>query len=159
MKPASTHSSLLSKYFNKILSFVEVSDPDKCWEWTGVRGNDGYGRHWNLRAHRLVWFIVTGEDPGDRFVCHGCDNRACCNPNHLFLGTHTDNMRDASQKGRLRGFAQKGTSHWRYKITDEEVVEIRNLALLGEMTQKQIAARFGVSPATVSKIKKGKRRL
>ncbi len=76
-----------------------------CWEWTGNRSWNGYGMlhvgKTNKRAHRLAYQFCCGEIPPDKEVCHACDNRLCVNPSHLWLGTRTDNMRDARDKGRL----------------------------------------------------------
>lgn len=76
--------------------------PDGCWEWVGAKSY-GYcnyqGKQWY--AHRLAWTLTFGEIPKGMFVCHICDNPACCRPTHLFLGTNADNLQDASRKGRL----------------------------------------------------------
>lgn len=82
-----------------------VCDGD-CWEWRHLRGPKGYGK-FNLgsssyRAHRVAYFLATGDQPNDKFVCHSCDNPCCVNPAHLWLGTPRDNMRDMIAKGRKR---------------------------------------------------------
>jgi hypothetical protein len=97
------HSDLALRLSNKAVCRVKTG----CWEWVGkARSNEGgygsiryLGRQWVIS--RLVWTLVAGTPPD--FVLHRCDNPPCFNPAHLFLGTHTDNMQDASRKGRLRG--------------------------------------------------------
>lgn len=80
--------------------------PEACWPWTGSRTRTGYGkcsvdgRH--VAAHRLAWQLTNGPIPDGLHVLHRCDNPPCCNPGHLFLGTHTDNVRDMLAKGRGR---------------------------------------------------------
>lgn len=76
-----------------------------CFEWQGYRNAGGYGRYSQKLAHRLAYSFAKG-DPGNLTVCHTCDNPPCCNPDHLWLGTQQDNLRDAMVKGRLRGAGQ-----------------------------------------------------
>lgn len=83
---------------------VEKGPGDACWEWTGHANRSGYGRVTrrgrDLFAHRYSWELANGPIPDGLIVCHRCDNPPCVRPEHLFLGTHSDNMRDAQRKGR-----------------------------------------------------------
>jgi hypothetical protein len=86
---------------------VNVDMPDRCWEWTGPRFTKGYG-HSQLTidgtvyigAHRIAYVLTNGPVPNGTMVCHTCDNPPCCNPDHLWAGTYTDNQLDAFAKGR-----------------------------------------------------------
>jgi hypothetical protein len=87
-------------------SRTEVDSATGCWIWKGAINSRGYGvihtEGRQQRAHRVAWYLRHGVyPPNDRFVCHRCDNPKCVNPDHLFIGTGTDNMQDAKSKGRL----------------------------------------------------------
>lgn len=84
---------------------VEIRGPGECWPWTAAQAR-GYGtfvvtKHPKriARSNRFVWELTHGQEP-DGFVCHSCDNPLCCNPDHLWIGTHIDNMNDMRAKGR-----------------------------------------------------------
>jgi hypothetical protein len=85
-----------------------------CWLWTGVSSSVGYGRFcWRERAtsligaHRVSWMLTYGDIPDGLFVLHKCDVKLCVNPDHLWLGTNADNIRDAADKGLLSGWSRR----------------------------------------------------
>jgi hypothetical protein len=133
-----------------------------CWEWTGCRNRCGYGlighvvkgKKKVLLAHRVAFAFYVGEIPEKMCVCHTCDNPSCVNPEHLWLGTHAENMRDKSLKGRLGGL--KGEKHPRAKLSRELVKEIRFLYATGEFSHNGLAETFKVSKAAVYYITTGK---
>lgn len=112
--------------------------------------NDSDGRRMAL-AHRVAWEQVNGEIPLGMFVCHTCDNRACINVNHLFLGTHAENMHDMKAKGR----SLRGSKHNLAKLTEEMVMDIRR-KLSNGAPGNVMAAEYGVSNTTISLIKNRK---
>lgn len=91
---------------------TNYGDSDRCWEWQGFVGSNGYGRitinYKNETVHRIAYQLSHGDIPEGLFVCHECDNKICCNPDHLWLGTAADNNEDCKNKGRK----QKGDHHW-----------------------------------------------
>ena len=141
--------------FNKKYQIQE----NGCWLWTGgTRPNNKgmpYPRHWtddlkSIGAHRFAYELVHGEIPKGMYVCHKCDTPLCVNPDHLFVGTHHDNMRDMVQKKRSfigRGENKIGLS----KLTNQQAQQIR----LMQISQSKIAALFGVSQSTIGRIKRG----
>lgn len=127
---------------------------DSCWEWQRYTDKAGYGRvafDGRLQStHRVAWQIVNGPIPQGLDVCHHCDNRACCNPRHLFLGTHADNMSDMVAK--RRSARHTGIENGRAKLTPDDVREIRRIYAAGETSQQEIANHYGMYQTTISKI-------
>lgn len=137
---------------------------DDCWNWKCKKGSYGQvhhnGKHWLV--HRLSYTLNFGEIPEGLCVLHKCDNPSCYNPNHLFLGTKGDNIRDAVKKGHVNSkthgrFGEKnrfcrgffGEEHGRAKLTQKQVDEIRKRYTPRVVTQKQLANEFGVHPKTI----------
>ena len=118
-----------------------------CWLWTGALSR-GYGqvtfnkRH--LYAHRLIWELATKEAPRDLQLCHRCDTPSCVRPDHMFLGTQKQNVRDAISKGRFKSGVSLGENNGFAKITAAGVLEIRRRFNAGE-SARRIAPDFGIS--------------
>ena len=141
-------------------------DSNGCWIWKGRRNKAGYGvmetgsllngtKNHSARVHRLIFEIFKGPI-GNMHVLHKCDNPACVNPDHLFLGSHQDNMRDAFSKGRMHPPPHlSGEENGNTSLTKSDVSEIRLLLRIGE-TGKRIAKSFGICETTVSNIKNGR---
>ena len=149
-----------------IQSRIEIDLDTECWNWLGFLQTHGYGQFRfeskPMLAHRAAWVLWNDQNiPSGLFVCHRCGNPRCVNPDHLFLGTALDNVRDCISKQRnLKGFC-KGHLHGRKKrtrkLTDDQVREIR-ATLYNREPLAVIADRYGVSMATISTIRRGKRK-
>ncbi len=134
-----------------------------CWLWDGDGYGSGYGRIWvsdsddiggsrQTGAHRISWLIHRGDIPDGLFVCHRCDVRPCVNPDHLFLGTQSDNVRDMHAKLRHPRTGAKGERHWSAKLSTTVVAEIRVRYALGDISQLELALEYGVSRPTIGHI-------
>lgn len=132
-------------------SKVNVGEVGECWDWLAQTDGWDYGRFqihdkpW--QAHRVAWILTYGPIPEGLGVLHHCDNPGCCNPYHLFLGTPADNVADAVRKGRQRG--PKGERNPKSKLTEDNVLDIRELHDTGEWTQREIAEEFDVSRGAI----------
>lgn len=128
-----------------------------CWEWRGTKDKNGYGKvilgGKPKRTHRLMWQLTVGPIVNGLWVLHRCDNPRCCNPDHLFLGTHADNQADCKAKGRSR----QGVNNGRAKLTPDLAAVIRQRHVPKRVTRKQLAIEFGVSESTVKKVLRGER--
>lgn len=133
-------------------------NPDKngCWNWIAHTDRKGYGvlriGEQMVHSNRVAWMVTYGDIPNGLFVCHHCDNRLCCNPEHLFLGNNQDNMRDMARKGRGRNSPSYGESHPNSKVTQRDVEEMRRLYGTGKYTYYQLAPLFGISYQNVGNI-------
>jgi len=134
--------------------------PDGCWYWTGSVYTNGYGRIRALRSkegkrrlvHRVYYELVIGPIPNGLFICHRCDNRLCINPDHLFLGTAGDNVRDCVAKGRLTQYDKRGERHPQAVLTNKMVVAIRAKYIAGGVLQRQLAKEYGVKQGQISRV-------
>lgn len=140
---------------NRFWKFVKKTED--CWLWTGTITYRGHGRFRdgssrNMGAHRFSWELHFGSIPEGLFVCHKCDNPPCVNPNHLFLGTHADNMEDMRKKHR----AAHGENHGTNKLLEKDIYAIRDKLSEGVFTIAEVAKLYGVSPSLVSKISQGR---
>lgn len=141
----------IRKFWNN----VEKKSPNECWEWIGATDSKGYGKffscedgsHKLLISHRIAYFLANGVDPGDEVVCHSCDNPLCCNPAHLWLGTHQDNIDDMCRKGRQGRAAST--------LSDNDVFMMREFWYSRMFTQSEIGTMYGLTKPAVCNIVNG----
>jgi hypothetical protein len=161
--------SLEERFWEKVdkTGSIVRSDLGSCWIWIGARSPFGYGcilvrtirgtrTGVNEQAHRVAWTLLRGAIPEGACVLHKCDVPACCNPEHLFLGTQAENIRDMIAKGRQappEKTRHVGSRHGRSKLTEADIPEIRAGLARGE-TKSSLARRYGVSEALVYCIEK-----
>lgn len=159
---------LREKDIRRFRAKVEIKGPDDCWNWydRGITIN-GYGKFFisldpdqinpaakqprkgEFRAHRVAYVIACGNDPGSLDVCHSCDNCACCNPGHLFLGTRQENLRDMTRKGRARHRPVNGEANPRAKLTEADALTIRRRYASEPIGPKRLAKEYGVAHSLV----------
>jgi HNH endonuclease len=160
---------LAARFWSKVLR------TDGCWPWIAHVHKWGYGQftytHGRTRlAHRVAWELTYGPIPDGLFVCHRCDNPACCRPDHLFLGTAADNMADRDRKGRVavggrngrytqpertpRGDQHGARLHperFATRFTVDQIRDIRSAAAAGA-TNTDPARRYGIGQSSISRI-------
>ena len=147
-KPAASYRGLpaIERFFPRVLK------TEGCWEWQSGTDADGYGLFMGdvlgvtfKRAHRFSWAFHNNQIiPEGMEILHSCDNPRCVNPEHLSLGTSAQNQQYKWTKG--RGNPNKGTSHWKCKLTEDQVREIRS----SKETQKVLAERYGMHQEGIS---------
>ncbi len=127
-----------------------------CWNWSLGLGGGGYPyMRWKgkkIRINRLGYAAMRKITPAGLQVCHSCDNRACANPAHYFIGTQRENTMDAVRKGRQKLPGLKGEKSPNARLTTEKVLQIRALCGQG-ISQSEIAERFAIGQQSVSRIK------
>ena len=131
-----------------------VPEPNSgCWLWLGGQ-SAGRAVFLNTTAARIAWRLYRGKIPKGLHVLHRCDIPMCVNPEHLFLGTHADNVADMVAKDRYAKRKVRGEDHGNTKLTDREFSEIEQLR--GHMLGREIAEAYGVTVAYVSHIQLGR---
>lgn len=153
MNQVSEHIGVPTKEINLTPERIErfwkkVEKGDGCWNWKGQKGTKGYGtfryhagkgRNRGILCHRIAYTLTKGPIKQGECVLHSCDNRLCCNPDHLRVGTNIDNIRDRLERNRMCGSA---------KINMEIASEIRRRVFNGE-AKKALAREFGIAPKTI----------
>jgi DNA-binding XRE family transcriptional regulator len=138
----------------------KVEKTENCWHWKGCLNNRGYGQiSMNGKAvlsHRVSWEIHNGPIPEGLQALHRCDNPICVRPDHLFLGTNSDNHTDMVNKGRCRNGDRKGEMNPTSILKRYEVDEIVHLYNSENLSQQKIADKYGVSRVTINAILRGR---
>tara|TARA_R110000868_G_scaffold2397_2_gene17840 strand:+ start:3743 stop:4225 length:483 start_codon:yes stop_codon:yes gene_type:complete len=143
--------TIIKKFWER----VDKKEDNDCWNWTGAKVECGYGK-FSIKgktqtAHRYSYFLHHGKMPDD-LCLHSCDNRLCVNPKHLRNGTHTDNMRDASERHR---FNHHGEHNTKAKLTETDVINIRKeFVRISERNSNcaELAEKYSVSISAIGRI-------
>lgn len=135
----------------RLLSHAHPEPMSGCWLWDASTTRFGYGRLGVERrvelAHRVAFRLLVEPIPPGLYVLHSCDVAPCVNPEHLYLGTHRDNMDDMKERGRVA----LGARHSQAKLTADDVLSIREMVADGA-PQHDIAEAYGISQGHVSNI-------
>ncbi len=142
---------------------VDKKGVDECWPWTASANGDGYKtgggygqlqkNRKKLKAHRISYEIHNGKIPDGKWVLHSCGKSLCVNPNHLYIGTHQDNVNDKQ----LHGTQNRGTTHYKARLTEEQVQEIRWFLFVDKIPREEIAEMYGMSEWAIYDIQRDRR--
>ena len=151
-------TSLVDRFWDKF-----ERPEEGCWNWNASKDSYGYGyigrRNKSagsacIRSHRLSWMLWNGPIPDGMCICHKCDNPSCVNPDHLFLGSHKDNMQDMFSKERRKSV--KGENHGLAKLTNTQAETIKDLVLAYGMSGSEASRIYGLPRNRAHYIVKGK---
>lgn len=155
LKSQGLSATVVERFWSKVIK------TEGCWGWLRSKNKAGYGKlgrgsrgdGW-IFAHKVSWILHYGPIPAGKCVLHKCDNPECTRPDHLFLGTQLDNIKDMNRKGRHKSNSEaiSGEKCYRAKLTPEQVIEIRSRT----ETRKELAKQFGVGRHIIDCIKAGK---
>ncbi len=154
--PRIRHLDLEFRFWQKV--DINTVSYDTCWIWIGTLNYFGYGqlayRGKNYQAHRISYWIYKTFYKNNFIknslihACHKCDNPSCVNPNHIFLGSASENKQDSINKDRV----PIGENCWNSILTSSQILEIRQLYATGKYIQRKLAKRFNVTRSTISSI-------
>ncbi len=150
---------LKSLFIESFWKYIVKGKKNECWNWKGSLTH-GYGqihrKGKQQRAHRLSYEIFYGKIPKNAHICHQCNNRACCNPYHLYAGDYYSNTQDKIKAGTQYYIPiQRGEKNNKTKLTEKKVKEIR-LKLKKGISQQILSKEYNVSPVAISCINTGK---
>lgn len=129
-----------------------IPEPNSgCWIWTGEVHLNGYGKKGMYKAHRLFYEMQFGPIMNGMHVCHRCDTPLCVNPDHLWLGTHAENMRDKAAKGRVKN--QTGLSNPNSKLTIDQV----KIIMTSDKSSRALSKELGIDDGYIRRVRTGAR--
>jgi hypothetical protein len=142
----------------RVWGHINIGNPNECWEWVGGKNKDGYGRL-NIsgridRAHRVVYRLANGDIPPNKIILHSCNNPSCCNPNHLRAGTYKENTHDMMVSGRNRNKVFRGSESSVSKLTESQVLNMRQEYNSGGISIGKLARKYSISESQCSRIVK-----
>jgi hypothetical protein len=158
---------LTPELLERFWSQVDIQGPDDCWEWKHGLDKGGYGKfainkRKKLGAHRVAYMAKYGEVDSTVLICHSCDNRKCCNFNHLWPGNHKMNYDDMVSKGRApvgwgtgQGKCGGGGEHLRV-LTEDQVYQIRRRYFIDSIPMQNLGEEYGVKRVTIQSVISGR---